>query len=132
MEYIGAGTYLGVASGIGDAIGPHRVIYEDVRIDIHCDFLHIITVHITTSIQDGVEDYEGTQTSLVIFNGYKSVPLVKLQFGPILIGGSVNVHGYHKTLCVIGSGGIDVERAMLRVDAPEKLVQDWDGSFASL
>ena len=51
MEYIGAGTYLGVASGIVEATSPHRVIGKDGRIDIHYDFLHIITVHITTSIQ---------------------------------------------------------------------------------
>ena len=122
MECIGAGTYLGVASVIGDDIIPHRVIGEDGIIDLHCDFLHVITVHITTSIQYGGGDYEGTQTSLVVVNGYRSVILVKIQFGPILIGGSVKFHGYHQTFCVIGGGGIDVESAMLKVDAPVKLV----------
>ena len=125
LEYIDAGTYLGVASGIGDDIGPHSVIDEGDRIDIHYDFLHIITVHITTSIQDGGGDNEGTQTSLVVANSYISVLLVKLQFCPILIGGGVNVHGYHQTLCVISDGGIDVKRAMIQVDDPEKLVQSW-------
>ena len=68
MEYIGAGTYLGGASDIGDAIGPHRVIDEDGRIDLHYDLLHIITVHITTSIQDGGRDYEVAKTSPVVVN----------------------------------------------------------------
>ena len=72
----------------------------------------------------------GTQTSLVVINGYVSVILVKLEFGPILIRGGVNVQGYHQTLCVIGGGGIDFERAILQVDSPAKLVRVRAGSLA--
>ena len=125
MEYIPAGTYIGVASVIGDAIAPHILIVEDGRVDLHYDFLHIITVHITTSIQDGGGDDEVTQTYLVVVNVYREVLLVNLQFGPILIGGGANVHGYHQNLFVIDDGFIDVERAMIKVDAPEKVVQSW-------
>ena len=118
MEYIATGTYIGVAGVIGDAIAPHILIVEDGRIDLQYDFLHIIIVHITTSIHDEGGDDEVTQTYLVVVNGYIAVLLVSLQFGPVLIGVGVNVHGYHQTLDVIDDGVIDFERAMIKVDAP--------------
>ena len=101
------------------------MIGEDDRIDIHYDLLPIITVYVTASIQDERGDYEGTQTSLVVVIGYGALLSVKLQFGPILIGGGVKVHGYHQTLFGIGSGGIYVERAMIKVDYPAKVVRGW-------
>ena len=83
-----------------------------------------------TSIQYEGVDYEVAQTSLVVVNGCITVLLLKLLFCPILIGGGVNVHGCHQNLFLIRDGGIDVERAMIKLDSPEKLVQIWCHAWA--